>query len=65
MGYLKMKNLSLMLLVFLLHVNLTVLASEVRARISLQELFNPYVDMENGIKGVVSSGGKIEVTILI
>lgn len=63
MGYLKMKNLSLMLLVFLLHVNLTVLASEVRARISLQELFNPYVDMENGIKGVVSSGGKIEVKV--
>ena len=50
-------------LLFLLLFNLVVKASEVEATMSLQELFNPYADMENGITGTVNSGGKIEVKV--
>ena len=48
---------------FFLFVSLTIRANEHEATMSLQELFNPYTDMENGIKGIVNSGGKIEVKI--
>ena len=38
-------------------------AKEVEATISLLELFSPNTTMENGIKGTVNSGGRIEIKI--
>lgn len=38
-------------------------AKEVNANISLYNLFGPDTDMENGIKGTVNAGGKIEVKV--
>lgn len=43
--------------------SLVIRANEYEATMSLRELFSPYTDMENGIKGIVDSGGKIEVKI--
>lgn len=55
------KSVSLFLLLLFIHSGLR--ATEVDATISLYSLFNPATDMENGIKGTVNSGGKIEVKI--
>ena len=52
-----------MLWLFLLFFSLAIRANEYEATMSLQELFSPYTDMENGIKGIVNSGGKIEVKV--
>lgn len=48
---------------FFLFFSLVIRANEYEATMSLRELFSPYTDMENGIKGIVDSGGKIEVKI--
>lgn len=55
------KSVSLFLLLLFIHSGLR--ATEVDATISLYSLFDPATDMENGIKGTVNSGGKIEVKI--
>lgn len=53
-------------LIFILHLFFCsdwIQAKEVEAAISLPNLFDPYTNMECGIKGTVNSGGKIEVKI--
>lgn len=35
----------------------------IEATISLQEVFGPFTSMDNGLEGVVNSGGKVEVKI--
>lgn len=50
-------------LLLLLFAHLGLQAKEVNATISLYNLFGPDTDMENGIKGTVNSGGKIDVKI--
>ena len=51
------------MLLLLLFIPLRICAIEAEATISLSNLFNPDTDMENGIKGTVNAGGKIEVKI--
>lgn len=51
------------MLLLLLLIPLRICATEAEATISLSNLFNPDTDMENGIKGTVNAGGKIEVKI--
>lgn len=50
-------------LFFILIGNNEIQAKEVEATISLLELFNPNISLENGIKGTVNSGGRIDVKI--
>ena len=50
-------------LLLLLFAHLGLQAKEMNATISLYNLFGPDTDMENGIKGTVNSGGRIEVRI--
>ena len=52
-----------MCMCFLLMFIMELEGKETRAVIDLQVLFSPYTDMENGIKGVVNAGGKIDVKI--
>lgn len=56
-------NICLICFLFMLLHSIQLQAKEVEASISLFNLFNPFTDMESGIKGSVSSGGKIEVKI--
>ena len=41
-----------MLWLFLLFFSLAIRANEYEATMSLQELFSPYTDMENGLKAL-------------
>lgn len=59
----KFANKYIILLLSLLFSGSVMQAKEVEASINLLNLFNPYTDLQNGIKGTVNSGGKIEVKI--
>lgn len=48
---------------FLVLFVLKIEAKEAQAVLDLQDLFSPYTDNENGIKGVVNSGGRIDVKL--
>lgn len=63
MQNLKYSFLRFMCMCFLLMFIMELEGKETRAVIDLQVLFSPYTDMENGIKGVVNAGGKIDVKI--
>lgn len=59
----KCANKCICLFLLMLSITSVLCAKEVNASISLYNLFGPNTDMENGIKGTVNAGGKIEIKV--